>query len=208
MFSKHCSLSILHNAATFGPEDFTNFKVHWIAQTRCKIGVDQCSKLWRRKLHLFWEAAHFATLCKGGVDQCSKFWRTRFYHFGESAHWSHSLQRWCWPLQQLLALKSLSFLRCSTLRTLFAKVALSVAASFGAQDSTNFEVHWIAQTQCKIDVDQCNKFWRTKFYHFWESAHWSHPLQRWRWPLQQLLALKSLSFLGGNTLRTPFAKVA
>ena len=59
----------------------------------------------------------------------------------------------------------------------------------------------IAHTFWKGGVGRCSNFWRTKFYYFWDALHCALPLPRWRWPLQQLLALKSLSFLGGSTLQ-------
>ena len=167
--------------------------------------------------HTFW---------KGGVGRCSNFWRTKFYYFWDALHCALPLPRWRWPLQQLLALKSLSFLGGSTLRTLFAMVALAVAAAFDAQNSTIFEVHCIDQpvgfynlkrvivtpavnqsffeclqgdihstgqkSHC-VNTDyqlsqcfngRCSNFWRRNFYHFWGALHWSHPSQRWRWPLQ------------------------
>ena len=55
-------------------------------------------------------------------------------------------------MQQLLALKSLSFLGGNTLRTLFAKGGLAVAANFGAEKSISFGRHYIAHTFSKVVV--------------------------------------------------------
>ena len=90
---------VLAVAATFGAEKSIFFGRQYIAHTFCKGGVGRCSKFWRWKVYLFWEALHCAHIFKGGGGRCSNFWHTKFYHFLGALNCAN----WCRPVQHYIA---------------------------------------------------------------------------------------------------------